>query len=262
MTALLTDFDTLSSFACTLADQARLISREHFRRQFDIEAKSDDSPVTVADRNIEERLRVLINESFPKHGILGEEFENEGLDREFVWVLDPIDGTRSFITGMPTFGTLISLLHNQQPILGVIDMPMLDERWVGGSATQTLFNQTTARTSDCSSVKACRLAATQPEMFNQQQLRAFSTIKSQTGFFRYGGDCYNYGLLASGHTDLVIEADLKPFDYFALVPVIRGAGGVITDWNGDELTLTSAGDVVAAATPAIHQQALTSLSST
>jgi len=260
MTLSTSDVASYTAFACELADQARLISLDFFRRRVEIESKQDESPVTAADCGVEARLREMIRARFPGHGVYGEEFDNEGLDRDLIWIIDPIDGTRSFVTGTPTFGTLVGLIYCQQPVIGIIDMPALDERWLGVRGGESTFNSSPARTSQQTAIGSCRLATTAPEMFDAKQRRGFENIKSQTGFYRYGGDCYNYGLLASGFIDLVVEADLKPFDYVALVPVVEQAGGVITDWSGGDLTLTSPGEVIAAATPELHQEALALLS--
>lgn len=246
----------LYAFTATLADYARTVSEKYFRQPFCIDTKNDQTPVTIADREIERGMRKMINEQYPKHGILGEEFGVENAHSQYLWVLDPIDGTRSFITGTPTFGTLISLLQNGQPLLGTIDMPQQNERWLGGTDHNTRMNNAPCTTSDCQTLQNCRLAATSPDMFTPGELTHFKKLLTKTAFYRYGGDCYNYALLASGHLDLVVEADLQPYDYCALVPVVENAGGCISDWQGNRLTLQSSGHVVASATPTLHQHAL------
>ena len=200
----------------------------------------------------------MIEREFPGHGILGEEF---GASRgsEFTWVLDPIDGTKSFISGVPLFGTLIALLHGEQPVLGIIDIPATGERWLGQRGKPSLFNGAISKVSGCASIEAARVFTTSPDMFDAEGWRRFDALSRRAAFRRYGGDCYIYGLLASGHCDLVIETGLQPYDYLAMVPVIEGAGGKISDWRGSTLCLQSKGDVIAAASEALWAQALDAL---
>lgn len=247
--------DELQRFANQLADAARPIAREYFRQPLTIESKADLSPVTIADRAIESELRQLIEDRYPGHGILGEEFVARA-GNHYTWVLDPIDGTRSFITGMPLFGTLIALLQDGQPVLGVIDFPALSERWTGmvGQATRHLGN--VVRTSAVGSLADASCYSTSPDMFQGEDLGKFSRLSAQVGMRRFGGDCYAYALLASGHCDLVAEAGLQPYDFLSLVPVIEGAGGRISDWQGRALTLASDGRVLAAANESLWEQAL------
>jgi inositol-phosphate phosphatase/L-galactose 1-phosphate phosphatase/histidinol-phosphatase len=249
-------FQDLSDFVDHLTEASREVIAQYFRHPINIDAKDDESPVTIADRETERSLRKLINERFPDHGIFGEEFGQENVDSQYVWVLDPIDGTRSFITGTPTFGTLISLLEDGDPVLGVIDMPAMDERWIGDGKSGTRVNGQKCSVSQREQLNGCRLASTSPDMFSAEQLVNFKKLLGRTSFYRYGGDCYNYALLASGHIDLVVESDLQLYDFSALVPVVEGAGGVITDWQGQPLTMQSKGDVVAAASLALHSQAI------
>ncbi|MFT5506114.1 MAG: inositol-phosphate phosphatase/L-galactose 1-phosphate phosphatase/histidinol-phosphatase [Gammaproteobacteria bacterium] len=260
MSASSYSFQELSEFIDHLTKVSREVIAQYFRHPFNIDAKADETPVTIADRETERRLRQLINDRFPDHGIFGEEFGEENVDSKFVWVLDPIDGTRSFITGTPTFGTLISLLDNGTPILGVIDMPAMDERWIGDGKEGTTVNGSNCSVSHREQLDGCRLVSTSPDMFTAEQLVRFRKLLGRTSFYRYGGDCYNYALLASGHIDLVVESDLQLYDFSALVPVIEGAGGVITDWQGQPLTMQSKGDVVASASKALHSQAVELLS--
>lgn len=249
-------FQELVSFANQLADASRAVVARYFRQDFSIDAKGDETPVTVADRETERALRSLISQRFPDHGIYGEEFGEENADSRFTWVLDPIDGTRSFITGTPTFGTLISLLEDGVPVLGVIDMPAMDERWVGGGEEGAFLNGVGCAVSRCEQIAGCRLVSTSPDMFSGVQLTGFKRLLGKTSFYRYGGDCYNYALLASGHVDLVVESDLQPYDFCALVPVVEAAGGVISDWQGQPLNMQSKGDVLASSSQALHQQAI------
>ena len=256
MLAVETHSDELRAFVHLLADRARIIVKKYFRQPFAIDAKGDETPVTIADREIELALRKMIGDRYPDHGILGEEFGAENEASQHTWVLDPIDGTRSFITGMPTFGTLIALLENGEPVIGAIDIPAQNERWLGGRGIQAECNGESCTGSQCEQLKNCRMAATSPDMFSGDELGKFRKLLDHTAFYRYGGDCYNYALLASSHIDLVVEADMKPYDYCALVPVVESAGGCISDWQGNALTMQSNGQVVASATPQLHRRVI------
>lgn len=249
------------AFACQLADAARPIALRHFRQILAIEHKADLSPVTIADRAIETELRRQISARFPEHGILGEEFGVvEAAGTEFcTWVVDPIDGTRSFITGLPLFGTLIALLHGSRPVLGVIDIPATGERWIGQQGVASRLNAVGASTSDCNEVAKARVYTTSPDLFSAEDWPRFDALSRKAAMRRYGGDCYSYGLLASGHCDLVVETGLQAYDYLALVPVVEGAGGRISDWQGAPLDLQSDGRVVAAAGEALWRQAIEAL---
>lgn len=250
------NLEELSVFAMRLADMAGTISMQHFRRALDVEHKADDSPVTVADRAVEAAMRDRIEEKFPDHGIFGEEHGKENIDSAQMWVLDPIDGTKSFITGMPTFGTLIAYLDQGVPVMGIIDIPATDERWLGVAGKTALFNGFECRTSGCQRLADANLYATSPDIFDDAGAAAFSRVSAQVAMRRFGGDCYAYGLLASGHVDAVMEMSLEPYDYLALVPIIECAGGVVTDWEGERLTDQSDGRVIAAATPELHAEIL------
>ncbi|WMD19264.1 histidinol-phosphatase [Achromobacter seleniivolatilans] len=245
-----------SSFAQTLADRVRPLSRKWFRHALSIDTKADASPVTQADREVEAALREAITQRYPDHGIFGEEFGALHAEAELVWSLDPIDGTRAFISGNPLWGTLLALLHQGKPVLGVIDIPMLEERWIGAAASPARLNGEICRVSACTELRHAILYATSPDIFEGAELAGFNALAEAARMRRFGGDCYSYGLLASGHVDLVVEAGLQPYDYLALMPVIEGAGGVITDWSGQPLCLESLGRVVAAATPQLHRQAM------
>jgi histidinol phosphatase-like enzyme (inositol monophosphatase family) len=256
--------DVLSSlrdavpFAESLADEARLHARRFFRTGSPVDIKADGSPVTRADLAIEMALRQSISVRFPDHSILGEESGGD-ITAGWSWALDPIDGTKSFICGVPLFGTLIALTHERRPALGVIEMPILGERWVGYGNTAT-WNGTPTIASSCSSLHDARLFATAPEMFNGTAAAAFETLGRHVSMRRFGTDCYAYGLLASGYCDLVVEAGLKVHDVLALAPVVRAAGGVISDWRGNPITADFDGRVVASATQELHSAALAVLS--
>jgi len=200
-------------------------------------------------------MRELILQRFPDHGIYGEEMGVTASDAEFVWVLDPIDGTKSFITGKATFGTLIALLHQGKPVLGVINQPILRERWVGGMGLPTTFNGETVTVRPCDELRHALLYATSPEMFYGDDQGAFEQVREAAKHALYGADCYAYALLSMGFVDLVIEASLSPYDYCALVPVVEGAGGILTDWAGQPLGLHSDGRVIAAGDRRVYEQA-------
>ncbi|MEQ6918075.1 histidinol-phosphatase [Halomonas aquatica] len=251
-----TESGGLASFACELADLARPMAMEYFRRNIPVEQKADLSPVTHADRSIEASMRALIEKTYPGHGIFGEEHGASHLDSKHVWVLDPIDGTKSFVTGMPIFGTLIALLEDGRPVLGVISIPPTGELWIGRDGQATQFNRVACHTSTCTGLADALAYTTSPDNFDAAGLKVFDRVSSLSAMRRYGGDCYCYGLLASGHIDVVMEMNLQPYDFMALVPVIEGAGGVITDWQGQRLHLGSDGYVVATSTPELHAEVL------
>ena len=190
-------------------------------------------------------MRRLIEIAFPRDGIVGEEFGALNADADYVWVLDPIDGTKSFISGVPLFGTLIALTYRGKPVLGVIDQPVARERWIGAAGRKTTFNGRAIRTRRCPRLSDATLYATSPDMFAKGNAAAFARLRRKVKLARFGADCYAYGLLASGFIDLVVEADLKPYDFCALQPVIEGAGGRMSDWQGRPLTLKSDGRVIA-----------------
>ena len=250
--------DSFIALAEKLANAARLISLRHFRSSLTIEDKADDSPVTIADREAEAAMRGIIEESFPDHGIFGEEFGKVRSDAEYIWVLDPIDGTQPFVTGIPLFGTLIALVHRGKPVVGVLDCPALNERWVGVEGRPTTYNGQPAGVRACEELNRAWLLATSPHMFPGDDFEAFERLRKKTrrGRAVYGGECYAYGLLANGSVDLVVEATMQPYDYLAHVPVINGAGGIITDWQGEPLNLNSDGRVLAAGDARMHKVAL------
>ncbi|KAG2437812.1 hypothetical protein HXX76_005432 [Chlamydomonas incerta] len=269
--ALPADFkDSYVDLAHSLADAAAVVTRKYFRTTFDVECKSDASPVTIADKQAEVAMREIIERTVPEHGIFGEEHGlkwGSGAGSKYMWVLDPIDGTKSFITGKPLFGTLISLVYEGSPVLGIIDQPITKERWLGVVGRPTTLNGQQLRTRPCPDVGLAYLYATTPHMFSGENEVAFNRLRDSVRIPMYGCDCYAYGLLAAGHADLVVEADLKPYDYMALVPVVQGAGGVMSDWRGRPLVwqptpgatdLKSGwpGEVCAAGDPNLHKKAI------
>jgi len=312
--------DELVAVGCAAADAAGVEVRKWFRSpSLTVETKADTSPVTAADRAVESAVREVFAARVPTHGVLGEEGDGadafavadvgadvdpDGGREVFTWVVDPIDGTKSFMTGKATFGTLIALLRNGVPVFGIIDQPITRERWVGatgrpselrtgrpgespaaesvpvcvkGKAPSDVGGPTggavasgpslvdaAAGLSEAQAVATLSSAfvyATAPEMFMGDDVAPFSRVVAAAKHVLYGADCYGYALLASGHTDAVVEADLKPWDFLALIPIIQGAGGTVTDWAGAPLTVRSDGRVVAAADPAVHAAALRVLGS-
>ena len=254
-------------FALDLADASGSVIRKYFRADLNVEDKADNSPVTVADRLAETVIREMINDKYPSHDILGEEHGFQNTGSRWKWVIDPIDGTRSFVSGMPIFGTLISLLENDVPHLGIIDMPILHERWFSASGEECFFYPSDAdqkkvvcKVSGKNNIEQAILYSADPKMFNSSQKPLYDRVASQVKLPRFGGDCYSYGLLASGYIDLVIEADMKIYDLMALVPVIESAGGIISDWQGSTAFDSNwDGCVVAASSEELHRQAISLL---
>jgi myo-inositol-1(or 4)-monophosphatase len=257
MTAKVEGSSETLSFAMELADAAGPIALRHFRTPLAVTSKTDGSPVTLADQAIEAELKRRIRERFPDHGIIGE--ETGGVrGKRYTWIIDPIDGTRGFVSGWPLFGTLIGLLHEDEPVLGLIDIPATGERWVG-DGRDSRFNGLTARASGCASLAEARLYTTSIDVPVPADRERLDRVCSKVSFTQYSGDCYAYGLLASGHCDLVIDYGLDPYDYLPLVGVVVGAGGVITDWEAQPLRVGSNGRVVAAATHALLEEAIRTL---
>jgi myo-inositol-1(or 4)-monophosphatase len=215
-------------------------------------------PVTEADRAAEAAMRRLINTTFPQHGIVGEEFGDDRPNAEYVWVLDPIDGTRSFISGVPLWGTLIALMHNGVPAFGMMHQPYIRERFFGDGGAANFRGANGAQrhlsVRRCTSLADATLFATTPQMFRGADRTAFDRVENEVRLSRYGGDCYAYCMLAAGHIDLVIEAELKPYDIAALIPIITGAGGVVTNWDG--APAHNGGRIVAAGDRRVHEAAL------
>ena len=230
------------------ADAAGAVIRPLFRSRLLVEAKGDSSPVTEADREAERTIRALLAARFPDHGQLGEEFGATGTDAEYVWVIDPIDGTRAFVTGRPLFGTLIGLLHRGRPVLGLIDQPATGERWIGAEGQPLRFRGPLGGTPGCRpcpTLSDAELSCTSPSMFTAAEAPRVAAVQQAARRVTLGGDCYGYGLLALGLVDVVVESDLKPWDWVPLQPVIEAAGGRLTDWSGAPLTLDGPGQVIA-----------------
>jgi histidinol phosphatase-like enzyme (inositol monophosphatase family) len=244
--------DAEIALAHRLADAARTVIRPYFRGGIASEAKGDATPVTQADREAEEAMRRLLKAEVPKDGVTGEEFGIHAGMSGRQWVLDPIDGTTAFLAGRPIFGTLIALLVDGFPVLGMIDQPILEERWLGVTGSPTTLNGKPVSTRPCKTLAQASIATTGPHYFDDHQGAHFMALAAKTDHKRMvmGGDCYNYAMLASGHLDIVCEAGLKLHDFAALVPVVEGAGGTMSDWNGDPLHAGSDGHVLALGDPA------------
>ncbi len=251
--------------AIELADRAGAVIRPHFRAKLETERKGDQSPVTIADRGAEQAMRALLQERFPEHGILGEEFGLHNAAAPYRWVLDPIDGTRAFITGRPIFGTLISLMHEGQSVLGLIDQPVTGERWVRGDGEATMFSGPfggTPQTRACPTLAEAELSCTSPDMLGPHE-PAWRNLAKAAARVTWGGDCYAYGLLALGQIDIIAESDLKIWDWAALLPVVEGAGGRMTDWHGRPLNADKFdGRVLAVGDPGLLPQAVDRLTRT
>ena len=230
--------DDLIALSHRLADAAGDVVRRYFRTDFHIDGKADASPVTIADREAEQAIRAILQAERPDDGIHGEEFGSARGASGYLWVLDPIDGTKAFATGRPLFGILIGLVHEGEAVLGILDQPVTGERWIGARGHGTKLNGKLVKARPCPDIKIANVATTGPDMFDlEEYLRFYSYLKQETGFTLYGGDCYSYGQLAGGWLDGVVEGYMKLHDYAALIPIVENAGGIITDWQGQPLPL-------------------------
>ncbi len=254
--------DAYIAAAEAAADAAGAVIRPYFRAGAAAEVKDDASPVTIADRNAETAMRALLTERFPDHGVLGEEAGLDRPDARLRWVLDPIDGTRAFITGRPVFGTLVALLDGETPLVGIIDQPVTGERWVGAAGRATRFRGPFGGVvggRPCPALDRAELSCTSPEMFPPGTAPAWRRLADQVRRVSWGGDCYAYGLLALGQIDVVAEAGLKVWDWAALLPVIEGAGGRLTDWQGQAMRTDGPGQALAVGDPALLAPAIAAL---
>ena len=242
------------------AEQMADISGELIRidrhKAFETEIKSDGSPVTSVDKAAEMSIRTIISQHHPDHGVIGEEHAAVAPESEFVWIIDPIDGTLPFIAGFPVFGSLIALLHNGTPVLGMINMPMTNERWIGGTNLPTTHNGTPVSTRPCAELSTALMSTSNPDFYDSATLPAFKRLQQATKLNVYGGSCLAYGQIASGRIDVGVDVQFDIFDYLALVPVITGAGGIITDWNGQPLDIKSGDRIIAAGDQRIHREAM------
>ncbi len=253
-------------FANHLADLSEGIAKKYFRIDNGEIAKDDDSPVTKADREIEKIIREKIAEKFPSHGIIGEEYGIKKADSDFTWILDPIDGTSSFIIGRALFGTLIALTYKGKSILGIMNQPIVGERWIGIDGQGSWFNGKKNKTRNCTEISDAVMCASSSHHFNNGDEETLKKISALTKYQRlggiiYGGDCYSYASLASGFVDIVIDPGLKVYDYAALLPIIEMAGGIVTDWRGKDLELKSNVKLIACGNKELHQKVLKILNS-
>ncbi len=251
--------DSLIAAAEAAVDVAGAVIRPYFRAGLDADLKDDASPVTIADRAAEQAMRAMLSARHPAHAILGEEFGETNAGADWRWVLDPIDGTRAFITGRPTFGTLVGLLHQGVPVLGIVDQPVTGERWIGVAGQPTRFRGPlggNVGVRGCARLDRAELSCTSPEMFDRAQSVRWNRLASQARRRTFGGDCYAYSLLALGQIDIVAEAGVKIWDWAALVPVIEGAGGRMTDWSGNKLRDGFDGTAIAVGDPGLLEPAL------
>ena len=243
----------LKDFCKELSNVSGKVIKDYFRKEVNIETKGDQSPVTIADKKAEEVMREMIMKHFPKHGIHGEEFGKHNEDASYQWILDPIDGTKSFISGTVTFGTLIALLRDGEPLLGVINQPILDEYLIGDNLTAELNGEIT-KVRECENISNATLLTTDHLNIEEyQNIERFEKLMKKVKLYRNWGDCYGYYLVATGYADIMIDPIMSPWDSLALIPVIRGAGGTITDYYGGDPVV---GNSIIATTGMIHDDVL------
>lgn len=250
----------LIRFAERLADESRHLLRRAAAEPISIDTKVDNSFVTVTDRAIEARLRELIEQTYPNHGVIGEEYGSHNPDADVVWVLDPLDGTAPFIAGIPVYGTLIGVSRFGRPWIGVLDYPATDDRWVGMSGVFAMRNNVAIRTRRCYDLATAIVTCSNPDFLQPEEYLAFERVRKAARYTLYGASSFAYGMLASGRTDLAVDSGLKVYDVFAPAAVISGADGVVTEWSGAELNLGSQAQIVAAGDPVLHSEALLLLS--
>ncbi|MCB1487441.1 MAG: histidinol-phosphatase [Bauldia sp.] len=256
------NLEALPAFVDRLADAASDSIMPFFRARVEVENKkaSGFDPVTAADRQAEAAMRQLIEAGFPDHGIVGEEYGSDRADADFVWVLDPIDGTRAFITGLPVWGTLIGLLHNGRPIFGMMAQPFTGERYAGDGERAWYTGPGGARdisTRPCPELAEAALFTTSPHLFSEEERIAYERVEKTARMGRYGVDCYAYCMVGSGQADIVVEAGLQSYDIVALIPVVEGAGGRVTTWDGG--SAASGGRIAASGDERLHEQLLETL---
>ncbi len=250
----MTEHSALQDHALTLAETAGRVAMSYFRAPLGVEFKADDSPVTQADKAVESQVRAYLKEHFPDDGIFGEEHGIEGAGRLNMWVIDPIDGTRSFLSGHPLFGSLLAFLREDTPQLGVIGMPALGEVYLGMAGQGASLNGAPIAVSKQTRLDQAILYINEGEKIYRHHPSVFDRLMNAAQTRRFGYDCYPHALLAAGHVDAVVDYDLQPYDFLALSVVIEAAGGCMTDWQGHPLTRASDGAVIAAATPALHAE--------
>ncbi|SLN41391.1 Inositol-1-monophosphatase [Roseovarius albus] len=247
---------SLKEHAARIADIAGNAARGYFRGRLGVEFKADESPVTQADKGVEAEVRAYLKKHFPDHGIFGEEHGIEGENRSQMWVIDPIDGTRSFLSGHPLFGFLLCHLVEGSPQIGVIGMPALNEVLIGVRGNGTTLNGTRVHSSDQTELSKAILFINEGEKLHRDYPAMFGQLITSAQTMRFSYDCYPHALLAMGHVDAVVDYDLQPYDYLAVSVVVEEAGGIVTDWDGNALTLEADGRIVSAASPELHKQLL------
>jgi inositol-phosphate phosphatase/L-galactose 1-phosphate phosphatase/histidinol-phosphatase len=248
--------EAMVQFVDAFAEEARGVALRYFRSNLVVDEKDDSTPVTAADREIEALFRERLADSFPTHGVIGEEFGQENADAEYVWVIDPIDGTKAFATGKPLFGTVVGLLQRGRPIVGLIDQAFTRERWIGVAGVGTTHNGAAVNVAGPRPLGAARFYAAAPEVFDPDLTAGFVRLRDTTKWATYNCDCYAYGLLALGHVDLVIERFLSLYDMAGVIPVIEGAGGFVSDWSGKSINADTDGTIVAACSEDLAREAL------
>lgn len=259
----MSELDEYLAFAESLCDGAGEVARHYFnqRNAYDVETKSDNSPVTIADKEIEMQMVQRIRSTYPTHGIIGEETGNHQVDAEYVWVIDPIDGTRAFIAGRATFVTLLALCKHGLPVLGVIDQPVKRSRWAAHTERNTTFNGAPVTSNHTHHLKDAMISTTSIPYFGAVHMMAFQALESATRSTLLNHDGYAYGLIANGGLDIVVDVGLKPFDFCALIPVIEMAGGKVTDWSGQPVTMQSDGTIIACACETLYDKAFSLINS-
>ena len=241
--------DEFIALANRLADAAGEVTRPVFRGKLEIDLKADNSPVTEADIAVENLLRDMISDAYPDHGLIGEEQASVNAGAEFVWVIDPIDGTRQFISGIPMFTCLIALMRGGRPLIGIIDQPVIKDRWVGAAGRETIFNGGPVRTRACASLSEAVLNTSNPVLFEGPDRAAFERLREAAAWTHYGVDAYGVGLIANGAMDITVQNDIKVYDYCPWVPIIEGAGGRVTDWRGAPISLATGDKILVSGDP-------------
>lgn len=250
------ELNEFKDFSRELASASASVIRKYFRTRLTTETKADSSPVTIADKKAEEVMRKIINSHYPQHGIIGEEFGKSNEEAEYVWVIDPIDGTKSFICGAYSFGTLIALLKNGNPIIGVYNHPILNDFLIGDNF-ESKINGEIALVRNCDDLsKAVLLTTDHINVQKYQKAEKFQELIKQVKLYRNWGDCYGYYLLATGYADIMIDPIMSPWDSLPLIPIIRGAGGLITDYQGNDPVK---GNSIIAASPSLHPKVISVL---
>jgi inositol-phosphate phosphatase / L-galactose 1-phosphate phosphatase / histidinol-phosphatase len=250
------ELDLMLSAASAFADESQEMLLTATEKTRAAHLKPDRTFVTDTDRAVEVRLRELIMKRFPAHGVWGEEFGRHQPDATWQWIIDPIDGTAQFIAGIPVYATLIALARDGVPVIGVMDFPATSERWLGCEGRETTHNGTRCRTRATTSLKGAIMSTSSPDFYSETERPMLEALRRETGWRLYGGAALSYGQLAAGRTDLACDTKFQVYDFACFVPIIHGAGGVVSDWSGHPLTLASGSQVLAAATPELHRQAL------